>query len=122
MAHYKLTEKGKAEAKKKRTAVKMFGEAVTFGGMWKGEDYANMLLVTMAAKPDKAQDVEEINRATFNKPRPSKVKIARTMGHLTRKGFVKIIPTSRMSRTGFSDRGGTRLSRSPRRGFRKLRR
>jgi len=115
---YQLTEKGVQQAKKKRTMAKGLGEAVTFGGPWKGEEYSNMLLVTLLSKPHEPRDAHELTVETFSRPRPSETKITHTLNRLAIKGFVKrVIPSG----LGFSDSKGQRVSRSHHRGFKRLR-
>ena len=114
---YQLTEKGIKEARKKRTFAKGVGEAVTFGGPWKGEEYSNILLFSLLDKPDKPRDAHAITVSAFNKPRPNETKITRTLNHLAIKGFVKrVIPSGH----GFADSSGRRLSRTHHRGFRRI--
>jgi len=123
MAQYKLTAKGIQEGRKKRTVLKGVGEAVSLGGPWKGQDYANLVLISMVGKdPHKARDVHQITAATFEKPaRPGPVRMARTLGHLTRKGYVQIIPTGRSVRTGASGKSGQVLRRTSSRSQKKRR-
>ena len=125
MSQYQLTEKGIKEARKKRTTLKGVGEAVTFGGAWKGEEYANVLLISLlehdlAAQSRKPRDAQEITVDSFSRPRPKVETVSRTLGHLVGKGYVRVVEPSRWGRSGFSDQGGQRLSRIPRRGFKKV--
>ena len=115
---YKLTEKGIKEARTKRTVLKGLGEVVTFGGPWKGEEYSNVLLVTLLNKPRKARDAHELTIETFNPPRPSEVKVSQVLGHLASKGLIKVEP--RFDHSGFSDKGSGRLSRGHHRGFKRV--
>lgn len=115
MPKYQLTEKGIQEARKKRTVLKAAGEAVTFGGPIKGEEYSNQLLITLLSKPRKARDTRELTIETFNPPRPSEAKISQVIGNLNRRGLVKVV-----NQGVYSDRGGNRLSRRHHRGWRRV--
>lgn len=126
MPKYQLTEKGIQEARKKKTVLKGLGEAVTFGGPWKGEEYSNALLITLLSKPRKARDTHELTVETFNPPRPSETKVNQTLSHLANRGLVRIerpMPnrSPRLGTSGFSDRNGQRLTRRHRRGFKPVR-
>jgi hypothetical protein len=119
MPRYKLTEKGIQEARKKRTVAKTIGEAVTFGGPWKGEEYSNVLLLTLLSEPHKARDAHELTVETFNRPRPSEVNVSQTLSNLAKKGLIKAEP--QFGHSGFSDKSGGRLSRRHHRGFKRVR-
>jgi hypothetical protein len=119
MPKYQLTERGIKEARKKRTALKGFGEAVTFGGPWKGEEYSNILLLELLHKPRKARDAYDLTRETFNPPRPSVAKVAQVMSNLTNRGFVRIVEP-KLSKGVYADRGNTRISRRHHRGWKRV--
>jgi DNA-binding PadR family transcriptional regulator len=117
---YKLTEKGVQEARKKRTVAKGLGEAVTFGGPWKREEYSNILLVTLAGKPSEERDVPRLTREAFNPPRPRETTVARSLRSLVHRGFVTTVPSGRSSRNVYSDRQGTRMARRRPKGWKRI--
>jgi len=117
---YKLTERGIKEARKKKTVLKSLGEAASFGGPWKGEEYSNILLITLLNKPRKSRDAHELTIETFNPPRPNEAKVSQVLSHLASKGLVKAEPTQ-LSHSGFSDKSGGRLSRKHHRGWKRAR-
>jgi len=115
MPKYQITEKGIQEARRKKTTLKGLGEAITFGGPWKGEDYSNILLISLLVDGKKARDAASITRGSFNKPRPSEAKVTQTLNHLVDKGYVRMVGHS-----GFSDKSGQCLSRKHRKGFKRV--
>ena len=122
---YKLTDKGIQEARKKRTIAKGLGEAVSWGGPWKGEEYSNMLLITLLSQPRKPRTASEIRVETWDRPRPSEATVSRTLNFLASKGYVKADQPAqeepkRLGHHGFADKSGRRLTRKPRPGFRRV--